>query len=65
MNNNVLKLALSDFNLNKESYNILSRLKIKQITNEVVKEKPNDKTLLFSQQILLSNKKHNVTFDKI
>lgn len=63
MSDIILNTALSDFNIDKNKYDSLSRSSIEQITNEIIQNEPENRTLTFSQRVLLNGKKKNVSFD--
>lgn len=62
MSNNILITALSDFNLNSEDYATYNRSQLEKITDNVINDSTEKKTLSFSQQIILNNKKKRVSF---
>lgn len=61
MSNSILDLALSDFNLDTDTYHNLDRNKLIEITDSMLISNINDHRIL-SQQILLDNKKKSVSF---
>lgn len=62
MNNPVLDTALDDFNMDYATYNELNKAQVRKMTNKFLDNSSEKRTLSFSQQILLNNKKKQVSF---
>ena len=62
MSNAILVTALNDFSLNSSEYLIFDRTELEKITDDVISDSSEKKTLEFSQQIILNNKKKSVSF---
>lgn len=66
MDSVVLHMALTDFDINKNLYNSLSKDEIKTVTNNIIDNHRSStikhQCLLLSQDILLKNKKKSVKF---